>query len=99
MQFLCKPCTKFYQGVPRRGKKYHWSKGIQQGRTWERYGEHVITDVYKNAIKFFETKTNVKTCLEQAKEKSHYDFKNRNVEECLRTLNVIRNLYSTVKEH
>ena len=44
-------------------------------------------------------KANVKNSLEQAKAKSTQDFHNRNVEERLKTLNVIHNFYSTMKEH
>ena len=95
----CIPCSKYYRGESKKAKKYNWSRGIPDYRTWERFFEHIQTGTHCRALSLISVKHDLKKQMELAKEQSVQNFHNRQVEEKLRCLNVVRNLYSTMLEH
>ena len=99
-QLRCIPCHHTYERVKATGgKKFNWSKGISNSRTWARYVEHVQTNVHLRAATLMANQENFKESRRIVKEKSVQELYNRNVEEELKTKNVLRNLYSGIKEH
>ena len=94
----CSICYKFYTGQKNKSKKFNWSRGITDSRTWERYHEHLTSAVHCKALSLLTSQHDLQKRMENAIQILLQNFKQRKVEEKLRTVNVVRNLYSTMTE-
>ena len=94
----CNICHTFYLGQKNNSKKFNWSHGIADSRTWERYHKHLTAAVHCKAISLLESRHDQQKRMENTKQISLQNFKQKKVEEKLRTVNVVRNLYSTMTE-